>query len=1129
MATYGQLLIGAGGGVIDHHKQSARQEGASLVIGLGGTGASAVMKLKKEVYRQLKPDHEEEAVPKYEAIHYLIVDSDDSVIQAQSGRLSDIDRHTEFFSIANNAIKATFAAEKVLANRSELYWLDYKNISIADASKGAGGIRQVGRFLLVDRAAALYAKIKSEMQGALAAAGKGSLNVHICAGISGGTGSGTFLDVCYLVRKALGEIGRSESSVCGYFFMPDVNLSVPEIIANPLISEFIKVNGYAALQELDYCMNFSRNKDRFRMNYGFTKVDSAMQPVDLCYLVSTTDSSGNILKNGYSYAMGVVADHIISFLAKVELPPGADSANNEGLTLEGHISNLNTIKAGIKLQHGAGIDYNILGASIAEMPLSEIATYLGAKMFERFADIYDRVPTEQARDEFLMNHQLQYESLRSELTKGCLPEINFPERYDIRMYRTGGGEVPFGRYAEENFLSKNTGKMQENLKTMLKELGEYKISQDGTSLISRTYKGLCDDYVTKFEFGPFYAKRLLYGNNNKNIIDAINGFIDENQNNLESEMRQEQLRKEELARAETDLRGANFLNERRCLRLYLDRLNSWYTHLYRVEMYQKMGYLLQEYRRMLSRLDSSFFDVLVVVLDTLRQTFAQNARILSEGINDGNTYTWKILSVKDVKDSLDKDVENLNLSNTLHDLMDVMFADCTKWITQDQNEISRVISDFVLNHFRTATQKTMTDYLKIKFRVDNPGALEANIENEIIQNRLWDRSIPLFWQNPMYHMPVGEQNTLTVPYDSDEIRNAADHFGTRHRITVRRSNIIDKLSVMRFYSGLPMYAYQGIMELRNTYEADKKAGRHLYERGGVDWNELLPSPVPESFEIDLPVERIKKRNETLIQEFRMAEKLGIVAKDDNGHWNIQTTTDFDVEQFIAQETGGRQSSELDLGTMDRVIDGLKEEQKRLLAENPSYVRIECQNSVAGSEDQVMLDFYLMSPVLNRQLHDELVKRSSLQDSISEWEKMRDDMMIALKEKADFQNAIFTGVLSYGKKITFEYDNFGIPVCLELQNNTMEYGQTGAYQAYLTYRQLPEEIKERIRTRTQALLDEENSAQVREAVDSLKEKMPQRVVGYLGCYAGDVRHMEIERFYQEFMQSFQNFKVLNDYL
>ena len=51
MATYGQLLIDAGGGIVDRGRQSDRQDGASVMIGLGGTGADAVIKLKQEVYK----------------------------------------------------------------------------------------------------------------------------------------------------------------------------------------------------------------------------------------------------------------------------------------------------------------------------------------------------------------------------------------------------------------------------------------------------------------------------------------------------------------------------------------------------------------------------------------------------------------------------------------------------------------------------------------------------------------------------------------------------------------------------------------------------------------------------------------------------------------------------------------------------------------------------------------------------------------------------------------------------------------------------------------------------------------------------------------------------------------------
>ena len=114
MATYGQLLIDAGGGVVDHGKQSARQDGATLVIGLGGTGSDAVMKLKKEVFKQLKPDDENAVLPTYSAIKYLVVDSDASKINAQVGKLTDIDRNTEFFEISNSNIKATFGATEIL-------------------------------------------------------------------------------------------------------------------------------------------------------------------------------------------------------------------------------------------------------------------------------------------------------------------------------------------------------------------------------------------------------------------------------------------------------------------------------------------------------------------------------------------------------------------------------------------------------------------------------------------------------------------------------------------------------------------------------------------------------------------------------------------------------------------------------------------------------------------------------------------------------------------------------------------------------------------------------------------------------------------------------------------------------
>ena len=1126
MATYGQLLIDAGGGVIDHGKQSARQDGATLVIGLGGTGSDAVMKLKKEVFKQLKPDDENAVLPTYSAIKYLVVDSDASKINAQAGKLTDIDRNTEFFEISNSNIKATFGATEIMKNRPELYWLDYEHISINQAYAGAGGIRQVGRFLLVDKARALYDKIKSEMQSALLACNNGKLTVHICAGISGGTGSGTFLDVCYLVKQALQEIGKTEADVCGYFFLPDVNLSVPEVMNDSLISKYIGVNGYAALQELDYCMNFANNKDSFRMNYGFTKVDFNMQPVELCYLISTTDAAGNRVQNGYHYAMGVVTDHIISFLARVEFPEGQNSEKNDGLTLEGHISNLNSIRDGITLQHGANVNYNILGAAVAEMPLSEIATYLGAKLFENFRPMYDKVPTEKERDEFLVNNQLQYEDLRKSLTANCPGAVNFPTSYDAKMYKARGNAAFVQRASD--FLASNMGEMEKNLRTMAEEITEFNIPKESTSLISRTYKALCDSFVTNLDFGPFYAKRMLVGGNNQNLIHAVDGYIAKNNENLAHELRQEQLRDDEYEHAKIRMDSAGILNEKKRMEEYLNALNNLYVHHYKVEQFKNMGALLAQYKNLLIKLDHNFFAVLTQMLETLRETFAKNAEVLSEGIKEENTYTWKILLVKDIKEGLDEVVKNLDLNQTLYALMTDLFDNCKKWINQDENEISKLISDFVLGQFQTATKKTMTDYLKEKFGVDNATLLAQKIEDEIIQKELWRKSTPLFWQNSMYSNLVGKQNTLTVPFDSSEICNAANNFAAKKKITLRRSGIIDKMSVMRFYSGLPMYAYQGIQELERAYEADNKSGRHLYERGECNWNLILPSPIPASFKTGIPMERIEKKNAELTAEFERAKELGIVVKDPVGHWEILTTEDLDTETVIKEVTGNKDVATMTVAELLTATEALKKKAEELKAQTKP-VRIQSLESVQGSEDLVMMDFYLMAPVLNEKVRTELKKREVLHQKVAEWEKLLEEKKIGGAQKMNFFNAIFTGVIVYGKKITFTYDEFGVEKVVELQNNTMPYGQAGAYQAYLTYETLDAGVKQKIAALTMARMDEEDSAEVRAAVDGLNAKMSQRIAGYLSSYEENLKQKEMESFYQEFMKAFQNFKVTNDYL
>lgn len=1124
MANYASLLIGAGGGVIDRRKQSERQPGATVIIGLGGTGSDAVVRLKKEIHKQLRADDVDTAIPVYSDIRYLVIDSDESWIKSDS-KVSDIDKNTEYFSIANKDIKAVFAAKEVLRGRHELDWLNYERISIDEAAHGAGGIRQVGRFLLVDRAERLYTKIKSTIQGALTGS-EGRLTIHICAGISGGTGSGTFLDICYLVRQALKEMAQTDANICGYFFLPDVNLSVPAVSADPLKAGYVSVNGFAALKELDYCMNFQKNKDSFRMHYGFKQIDDAQRPVDLCYLVSSSNAEGRIIENGYQYAMGVVTDFIINFMAKVTLPEGVE-ADTEGLTLAGHISNLYTIRGGIRLQHGANVEYNILGAAVAEMPLSEIATYLGSQLFERYADMYDRTPTEKERNDFLQINSLQYEDMRKALAEGCQSQIRFPKRLDAKRFKESG-EGPFEEYADSEYLAKNRGRLEANSKALLEGIRDFHIPKDTVSLISRTYKALCEQFLLKLEYGPFYAHRMLCGSQNKNVLHALDGFITENLRNLDAETMRTQSRVMEYKDALDRMRRANFLNEKSRLADYLGALNRLYVNRYRIEMLQSINDIMQGYQEQILALNANLFTVLTRMLDTLQKTFAENSRILTEGVLTKNAgwevYTWKILSVPDIKKTLDEEVKKLDLQQTLYVLMRTMLDNCVKWLNEDENQINRLVSDFILHTFEEATRKTITDYLRVKFGVDTTVLLVQRIEDEVIREKLSGKSVPMFWKNPMYRSE-SMRTVLTVPYDAAEIKEAAALYAEKESgCIVRQSGITDKISMMRFYSGLPMYAYQGILELQEKYESDNTPGRHLFECGDVNWNVWLPSPVPESFKIGMPLARIAKRNQTLLAEFEAAQQEGIVQQDVSGNWNIMVTEAVNVDAFLTEAGGYETNGKTDINKLNTILDKLEAEVDRL-RKHARPEMIACMKAKDGSERQVMLDFYLAAPVLNRKLQKEREKYGYMRQAIEKLKSVRTECMEKNTLQKDFFTAIFTGVLYYGNIIAYRYDEFGVEKTVVLQDNEMPYGDTGAYQAFLTFCDLDNATRKKIVNTARERMNRENVPEVKEAVEKLDANMAKRIARYMMLYdETNPLHTVLENFYREFMKSLQAFRL-----
>ena len=187
--------------------------------------------------------------------------------------------------------------------------------------QGSGAIRQVGRYLLISRARNLISTIQAKCTQALEGMTGSELDVYIFAGLSGGTGGGCFLDTCYIVQKALEDMGRAQSAnVMSCFFLTDVCTSKPQVASDPVKVNYNNSNGYAAMKELDYLMSLRDADDWFRQNYGSFKIETQAPPVNMCYLISAIKSDGSLVPDGFRYCINMAADYVMAYLADVQLP-----------------------------------------------------------------------------------------------------------------------------------------------------------------------------------------------------------------------------------------------------------------------------------------------------------------------------------------------------------------------------------------------------------------------------------------------------------------------------------------------------------------------------------------------------------------------------------------------------------------------------------------------------------------------------------------------------------------------------------------------------------------------------------------------------------------------------------------
>lgn len=1021
---------------------------------------AALAELKQKVYQQLEPDNPDSPVPEYQHIQFLAIDSDTTDIDQMRGK-AKLDKGREFFSINNPNLAAALRAKDLIKGNASLNWMDIDHIDGLLSTQGAGGVRQVGRYLLISKAGALKNAIESKCWQALNGMNGPNLDVYIFAGISGGTGGGCFLDTCYIAQKALENMGRAQSSnVMGFFFLPDVITSKPQVASQPVRVNYNNSNGYAAMKELDYLMSLRDADDWFRQDYGSFKIETQEPPVKMCHLISATKSDGSLVPDGFRYCTNMAADYVMAYLADVQLP-------KYGLTMRGHLAEVVNVVSGLPRMHGANLSYHILGAASAEIPMTQISTYLAAGFMRRFKEAVgkDQLQLKLSKavvDDWVEDIGLTAQQVYNDVTHGrqdlVLPDIDME---DLRSY----GVMPKGILPGPWGKSGNTwcdgceGKRRTNRAALEGELPSF-LPGNATddSLIGRTFRKLCD-IARNPGMGPYYAAYLL-SCNGYDLKAAVDGAIREMEENKKTQKMYLDGAEERIVQASTNFCAKRFfgIGDKRAYNDYVEAVRDYIRTYNRVRECTDVENTLRKFREQLENLNSGYFALLTEVLDNLLETFEADEEWLGTPAASAPTaYTKRSLRLSDIRPRLDEAIDGLNATQLVRNFTEHLMKDPKQWKSRDDGKIGLYISEFMVTVFQTQTNRSLEDYLYEKYPATghNSAQLAQAVSNDILDG-VYNDAKPMFWCSPTF--PLGrDDNTVTfnssslsVPANASAVCSAAQQFGAAHNeFYVRRTGLKNRIFALRFCSGIPFYAYAGVPQMKRIYDENRTTqfgvGAHLYaytgrgedDSGFHDWRSFLPVPMPYSYEPSL-VDHAQE----LLALYDEGERKGIIygqPVNQNGNQAAAQTAQNAQNAQTAQNAQNtqntnyyiRQSAPQDIPEYkleDFVVNGqlnagdLQREKRRLQdllagmydpANGGRQVALKNDGAVSAGTacvDRVRKDYFMHYPMLQRIVRQELEKQEKIRRAMEQLDQIEEEFTQYKADMTTFTNMVFYGMI-----------------------------------------------------------------------------------------------------------------------
>lgn len=227
----------------------------TLVVGLGGTGKNVLMRVRRLFYERL-------GRPGDNHIAYRWIDTN-TTDRLVDGMENDFILERLFFE--NSEITGCEVTAKEISHYLEnpkkfphvFDWLEpaaVRAIGTEGMKDGAGQIRPCGRLAFFHN----YKKIRADLDSAITelasrktGAKEVSIQVILVSSLAGGTGSGMFLDVAFLLKSILNKRSYQNKTLNGVLILPSVFAPLHE-------KRELYANAYGALKELQHYSSVPR-------------------------------------------------------------------------------------------------------------------------------------------------------------------------------------------------------------------------------------------------------------------------------------------------------------------------------------------------------------------------------------------------------------------------------------------------------------------------------------------------------------------------------------------------------------------------------------------------------------------------------------------------------------------------------------------------------------------------------------------------------------------------------------------------------------------------------------------------------------------------------------------------------